>query len=256
MKSAETVRRALDLQAQGKTQSDIAYELGVGTSSVSRWLKLGSGAITPSRALRATGLCPERCQFRDAAGEEYAYLLGQYLGDGWIGSNWPRGVHRLEVACCADYPGIIEEVEQAIGAVLPMNAVGRRPRPGVTLVSSYSKHWPCLFPQHGPGKKHERPIVLKPWQVAVALDRYPGKLARGLIHSDGWRGTNRGRGQNGKVYEYSRYQFCNVSDDIRALFAEACARLGVEVKRMNRYNVAVNKRAHVARLDEFVGPKH
>ena len=23
-------------------------------------------------------------------------------------------------------------------------------------VSSFSKHWPCLFPQHGPGRKHER----------------------------------------------------------------------------------------------------
>src|SRR3954469_14295206 len=26
----------------------------------------------------------------------------------------------------------------------------------------YSSHLPCLFPQHGAGKKHERPIVLEP----------------------------------------------------------------------------------------------
>jgi hypothetical protein len=31
-------------------------------------------------------------------------------------------------------------------------------------VSSYWKHWPCLFPQHGPGRKHERRIALVPWQ--------------------------------------------------------------------------------------------
>ena len=29
-------------------------------------------------------------------------------------------------------------------------------------VASFSKHWPCLFPQHGPGRKHERKIELTP----------------------------------------------------------------------------------------------
>jgi hypothetical protein len=24
--------------------------------------------------------------------------------------------------------------------------------------------WPEVFPQHGRGRKHERPIVLEPWQ--------------------------------------------------------------------------------------------
>ncbi len=32
------------------------------------------------------------------------------------------------------------------------------------FVSAYSKTWPCLIPQHGPGQKHHRPIVLEPWQ--------------------------------------------------------------------------------------------
>ena len=31
-------------------------------------------------------------------------------------------------------------------------------------VYSFSKHWPCLFPQHEPGRKHERKIELMPWQ--------------------------------------------------------------------------------------------
>lgn len=43
-----------------------------------------------------------------------------------------------------------------------------------------SKHWPCLFPQHGPGRKHHRRIALEPWQeaivkeAAVRLDEFIG----------------------------------------------------------------------------------
>ena len=39
-------------------------------------------------------------------------------------------------------------------------------------VYSFSKHWPCLFPQHGPGKKHQRKIELVPWQQEL-VDRDP-----------------------------------------------------------------------------------
>lgn len=149
----------------------------------------------------------------------------------------------------------MEECENAIVAVSPMNRVARQYRDGVTLLSCYSKHWPCLFPQHGPGPKHTRRIVLQPWQVRVAMEQHPHQFVRGLIHSDGWRGVNRVRGANGEQYEYSRYQFSNHSEDILQLFVQGCAVLGVETKRMNRYNISVNKRASVARLDEFVGPK-
>jgi hypothetical protein len=49
---------------------------------------------------------------------------------------------------------------------------------GCTEVTSFSKHWPCLFPQHGPGKKHERRIELTPWQQElVDLDPRPSSEA-------------------------------------------------------------------------------
>jgi hypothetical protein len=40
------------------------------------------------------------------------------------------------------------------------NSVGRTAKIGCTEVASYSKHWICLFPQHGPGRKHDRRIEL------------------------------------------------------------------------------------------------
>ncbi len=102
-----------------------------------------------------------------------------------------NGLHlRTYVTCCADYAGIIEECAKAMGAVLP-NKVGRIPRKGCIDVVSYSKHWPCLFPQHGTGRKHTRSIVLEPWQRRIAMETHPQLLLRGLIHSDGRRGINR-----------------------------------------------------------------
>jgi hypothetical protein len=127
-----------------------------------------------------------------------------------------------------------------------------------TEVVSNSKHWPCLFPQHGPGKKYVRTIELADWQ-RVIVERHPGEFARGLFHSDGYRGINRVRrrwGDNDHWYEYPRYLFVNESRDILGLCGEALDRLGVEWRFSKPNTISVAKRGAVARLDEFVGPKY
>lgn len=256
MHGPETVQSAFDLAARGLTQTEIGRALGIGQTTVGRWLGRGREAVigSPMRS-RATEACPERCTIVESIPPApFAYLLGQYLGDGTIVLT-RRNVYRLFVSCCAAYPDIVEECTEAIRAVLPDNAVGRRTRSGAVEVSCYSTHLPCLFPQHGPGKKHTRPIVLAPWQAAVALDAHPDRFVRGLIHSDGCRSINRVRGPSGRGYEYVRYQFCNRSDDIRGLFCEACDRLGVEWRRMNAVTISVARSDSVARLEAIVGPK-
>ena len=80
--------------------------------------------------------------------------------------------------------------------------------------------------QHGPGPKHQRPIVLESWQERFALDDHPQHLLCGLIHSDGYRGMNPILGGR---YAYPCYQFSNRSTGIA--------------------------RDDVALLDSFVGPK-
>jgi hypothetical protein len=121
------------------------------------------------------------------------------------------------------------------------------------VVSVYSKQAVCLFPQHGNGPKHLRTIGLACWQRRLVRER-PEDFLRGLIHSDGCRFVNRVR-TNGKAYEYPRYNFTNASDDIRGLFTSTCDQLGVEWRQMNQRNISVARRASVARLDEFIGPK-
>jgi hypothetical protein len=255
MRTEADVREVFRLNALGLSISAIAASTDVTTTTIKRWLRRDEESVVGSRGRSAHRHCAQGCNLvRDAPPAPYAFLLGMYLGDGHIVHNH-RGVYRLEIACCAGYPRIIDECADAVADVLPSCQVGRRRRAGVVLVGCYSKHLPCLFPQHGPGPKHRRRIALVPWQEDIALGEHPELFVRGLLHSDGWRGTNRVRGANGSRYAYPRYQFSNRSDDIKQLFVRACDRLGVKTRRMNAYNISVARRDSVAILDRFVGPK-
>lgn len=189
--------------------------------------------------------------------QQYAYLLGAYLGDGYI--NIPRGsVPTLAISCTDDWPGVRREIEVAVRAVMPTAAVRLRAKAGSHEVLSCTKHWTCLFPQHGPGMKHTRRIVLEPWQEQIA-EAHPGPLLRGLIHSDGCRITNwtPKKTSSGVVrYEYPRYFFSNKSHDILGICAAALDRLEIPFRRPRWDLISVARRQAVARLDEFVGPKY
>ena len=108
----------------------------------------------------------------------------------------------------------------------------------------------CLFPQHGKGRKHERPIALVDWQRAIVV-KHPRSFIRGLIHSDGCRVVNRVPGG----YEYPRYFFDQKSDDVRRLFCASLKRLGIQYTWSRSTVVSIARRASVARLDDFVGAK-
>ena len=167
-----------------------------------------------------------------------------------------RQVHRLGIYGDGKYEAITAEIAQAIQAVVPDNRVLVQQRKGTRgiVITAYSRKWPCLFPQHGPGPKHQRDIRLQDWQEAIAT-RWPELLIRGLIHSDGCRMTNWTVSNRGKRYEYPRYTFTNYSADIREIFCEYLDLLGIAWRQMNAVNISVARREAVARLDEFVGPK-
>lgn len=178
----------------------------------------------------------------------YAYLLGLYLGDGHISKS--RNTYRLRVACDNHYPGIIESCMDAIKVLLPRNSVDTVKQEGCVAVSCYSNHWPDFFPQHGEGRKHDRPIILKDWQDSI-VQTYPLSFFKGLYHSDGCRSKNVVNGKN-----YPRYQFNNKSDDIRALFSRTCDQLGLHWgTATNGLCIQVARRPDVEFLDRHIGPK-
>lgn len=189
--------------------------------------------------------------------QAYAYLLGVYLGDGWIWKG-PRDVFHLRISCDLKYPDIINEIATHIVIVRGSETVGFASKQGRCVdVTAYWKHWPCVFPQHGPGRKHERNIKLAPWQKAI-VDDQPKDLVRGLIQSDGNRHINEVRREllsGTKRYRYSRYMFTNASDDILGIFTDALDVLGVHWTQTTARDISVARREDVAFLDTFVGPK-
>lgn len=248
------VAAARDLLDQGLPIAEVARRVGIARATVRSWAATGLDDLIATRGEHPgeSGRC-DFCRYvRDVTESSYAYLLGLYLGDGCIASH-PRGVYKLRIVQDNKYPTLIRQCMVAMNWVIPRK-VGLVQKDGCKEIYSFSKHWPCVFPQHGPGPKHKRPIMLEPWQRWVALERHPQLLLRGLIHSDGWRGTNRVR-VRGRDYEYPRYMFSNRSADIRRIFTDACDRAGIEWKQSYEWIISVSRRDAVAKMDRFIGHK-
>ena len=201
------------LTARGFNDCEISRVTGIPRATVRDW-RLGRRK-GPCRNSLEDYTGRHRHDFRALPGPEYSYLLGMYLGDGYI-ARCHRGVWRLQITSDGRYPGIIEECAQAMESVMPGQQAGRYQRKSRCVdVAMYSKHWPCFFPQHGPGRKHERTIRLEPWQERH-VDAAHENFVRGLIHSDGCRviANDRGVRRPGIAIE-RRYagDICQVRDE-------------------------------------------
>jgi hypothetical protein len=259
--SKAVVAEALRLRDEGLGARRVARRLGLSIGTVRDW---HAGKLPRHSRPRQPGepapceRCGQDLHAFNRLAPAYVYLLGLYLGDGSISSH-PRGVHKLRVFLDKKYPAIVDECAAAMGEVMPANQVGRR----LTIsncweVYSYSRSWPCLIPQHGPGMKHLRRIFLDTWQQKLAR-RWPEALLRGMVQSDGCRfENNRGRSDS---WTAPRYGFSNLSTDVTSIFCSACERLGLrwtaaypkaDTKAVTIY---VSRKADVARMDEFIGPK-
>jgi hypothetical protein len=167
---------------------------------------------------------------------------------------------QLLVVCDERYPEIIEDTRVAMVLTSRRRHVGLHPHPEhrYVRVTCCWQGWFEAFPQHGPGRKHERPIALESWQQQI-VDEHPWAFLRGLLHSDGCRTINRFKTKLplGRVaeYEYPRWFFSNMSADIRGLFCATCDAVGVCWTQSNHRNISVSHRRSVALLDEHVGPK-
>lgn len=228
---------------------------GVAIKTIRRWRRLYQRQGRLRGQVANSVDCP-RCGTGALDRSAYAELLGWYLGDGhiaWSGRHIPL----LAIFNDVRYTDLNARLVDLVTAVKPGGKPYQRRMPGCLATSCAWRHWPCLFPQHGPGRKHERPIVLEAWQREI-VQEYPGRFLRGLFHSDGCRITNwttRSVAGAVKRYEYPRYFFTNSSADIRALCCWALAMLDVAHTHPSDCNISVARKLAVAVLDEHVGPK-
>ncbi|SEB01329.1 MULTISPECIES: helix-turn-helix domain-containing protein [unclassified Mycobacterium] len=245
MRNFDEFDQVQTLLATGMNDCAIARATGIPRTTVRDWRRRPG-------VWRRQAACDSTCgvdhDFAALPPAEYSYLLGLYLGDGCI-SDALRGVWRLRITLDKKYPAIIDRCREAIGAVIPGKQAGVIQRKGCVEVYVCSKHWPCLFPQHGPGKKHTRTIALQPWQQAV-VNQATEEFVLGLIHSDGCRVVANDRGVMSV-----RYHFTNLSEDIVNLFTGALDQLGIHWRRSSKKQLSIYRKADTARLDEFIGPK-
>lgn len=94
---------------------------------------------------------------------------------------------------------------------------GTAPKIGCIEIYATWNHWPCLFPQHGVGRKHLRPILLDDWQKRI-VGVYPRQL-------------------------------------LRQIFRNACDALSIRYRNSKPTTISIARRQDVAMLDAFIGPK-
>ena len=100
----------LFLAGEDLNASQIAHFARIPRSTVRYWLSPRPPRINREPALELTSLLEA----------QYSYLLGFYLGDGWI-SRQKRDVYRLRIKTDSRYPQIIAECAAAMAAVMPRN---------------------------------------------------------------------------------------------------------------------------------------
>ena len=90
MRSADDVRRVFELWEVGHSKAAIARSIGVSRERVRHWLNTGLETVLQSPMRQSSPDCSDpnsatTCLLIESVDEPaYAYLLGQYLGDGNI----------------------------------------------------------------------------------------------------------------------------------------------------------------------------
>jgi hypothetical protein len=154
---------------EGLSDYRIAVFTGIPRPTVQRWRRPEHPRCAHVRQV----------DWRVPDAEAYCYLLGCYLGDGHV-IRRSRNGWELRLACDQRYTGIMAEIVSSIARTFP----GARPTSfaasnGASDVLRVSR--PAVgraFPQHGPGRKHLRPIALADWQLELTRS-YPAPLIRG-----------------------------------------------------------------------------
>jgi hypothetical protein len=175
--------------------------------------------------------------------KSYSYILGLYLGDGYI--NKTERTFRIRFSLDTKYQNVVECCKNELTKLFPNNKINEiLQKKTTTVVYVYSNLIPDMFPQIGKGKKHNRKIKLEKWQTDI-LD--PIFFLKGLFHSDG-------------SYYYSTkndswyYNFRNYSIDIINLYCKYCDVLDISYTK-SKNTVNHYKKDTVLELNNIFGIK-
>lgn len=184
----------------GNSAKSLARRSGIPRATIQYWIRHFAGV---AQTAEATDLKSVQWGFESLHQHQhaaYVYLLGLYLGDGYI--NRPPKTYLLRIFLNDGPPRVVAEASRAIALLMPRRVgLGRQGR--CRFVRAYWGGWPAMLPQHGAGKKHSRKIALEPWQEKLVA-AHPDQFVRGCIHSDGCRHRRIVRGKNYPAYAFSQ----------------------------------------------------
>lgn len=175
----------------------------------------------------------------------YSYVLGLYLGDGYI--NKMSRTYRMRITLDIKYTNLNLYARDNIQKLFPKNKVSIMKGQGnCVIINVYNNLIPELFPHLGKGKKYKRKIELKEWQKEIINEAC---FLQGLFHSDGCFFT-------AKVnkYEYKRFEFKNCSTDLHLFFRECCDKLNIKYTIRNLYTT-IAKKEDVTKIFKTIGSK-
>lgn len=175
----------------------------------------------------------------------YNFILGLYIGDGCITKN--KMSYKIRIVQDSKYQNSIKEISSVMEIFFQKRS-SLTQQEGCAVVTIFDKYLPLYFPQHGPGKKHERKIELSQFQLEN-LDYE--NLMRGLFISDGSYYLAKKK--------YERYNFTNKSLDIINIFRQCLYHFdishGFRIKPNGIYIVEIQKKSEVMKTKEIVGVK-
>lgn len=252
MHSPAVREQAMRLLRANLNDCEVARRTGVARTTIRDWRRPRYVPRPSSRAAARNSVTCPRCwqAGRPMAftSEDYAELLGLYLGDGYL-VRMPR-TWRFRLYLDSKHAQIVRDSHALLRRCFPHNNVGTvfGHEGRMTVLSVYSSHLPCVFPQHGEGMKHLRKIALDGWQRTI-VEEAPWSFLKGCIRSDGCSFINRTG-----PYEYLSYEFFNCSQDILDLFCRTCDQVGVEYRRYAK-RARIYRRPSVALMEAHVGVK-
>lgn len=251
MYSKEIIQLATQLKESDLNLSQISRQMGIDRATIREWFSENKRYAAKNSNSKNNDFF-DRFEENKEVRKAYYYLLGQYLGDGHISRN--SRTYRIRISATKKYSDIIEEIKNAIRLVLPSNKIYEIHSKGCVVITSNSNHLPEIFPHCGDGKKHERLIELREWQMKH-LDENSKYLARGLFHSDGCFYNKNNR---------KWYVFSNCSSDIHEIFQHCLKVNNIHYNqtqnkpRINQtisWNTLIYRKAEIDKAYEFLGEK-
>ena len=157
---------------------------------------------------------------------EYSYMLGCYLGDGHIVFIKNKISKRITISTATNTPELIR-FQSNILTKFGNKIVVRKRKSNCVDIFTHNPELDKLFPQAGPGKKHDRKIELSDWQKEIINHKY---LLLGLFHTDG----SATKAYSPKNDNPLRYEFVNVSQDIINIYCECLKKLDINYTVVNK----------------------